>query len=550
MLLEGFIPYKKEDTEKYTKFRWWLGITFGDLLDKATDLYPDKEALVDDRSRLTYSQLREKANRLAIGLMKLGIESGDPVLLQLPNWAEYAYSYFALHKIGAIAVLLLPRHTQLEINHLCSLVKAKAWIVPEKYRKVDYLPIIDEVLRTNPELKHVITVRSEDSQRFIRLEKLIEEAELSKENLRQLAARRPEPTEVAYILPTGGTTGLPKAAPRTHNDAICEAEYKSRARENTSNDVCLITIPLEHNLGLAALNGAIFNYGKLVLLDSTRIEDFCATVQREKVTCGPIVPTQAIRLVNFEGLKNYDLSSLKKLYSGGEKTSPEVIKGIFDKLGCTCIIAFGMAEGPQCSTRLNDDLDTVLNTAGRPSCPYEEYKVIDHNERELPRNTEGELVAKGPGIFTGYLKNPGENKKAFTQNGFFRTGDLAIIDDRGYVRITGRIKDIIIRGGENISPIEIENLVSQHPDVEDVAVVGMPDKELGERACAYIKPRAGAKPTLEGIVSFLKSKGASVIQLPERVELIDNIPLTKIGKADKKALREDLKKRLGLTSGN
>jgi len=545
MPIKGFIGYKKEDAEKYTKFRWWPGITLGDMLDKASDLYPSKEVLVDDRSRLTYSQLREKVDRLAIGLIKLGIKQGDPVLLQLPNWSEFVYSYFALHKIGAVAVLLLPRHTQIEINHFCSLVKARAWIVPEKYRKIDYLPIIDGVVKANPQLEYVILVRGKANARFISLERLIQDADLSQDNIRELADRRPDPTEVANILSTGGTTGLPKAAPRTHNDSICEAEYKSRAREQTSNDICLITIPLEHNLGMAAMNGTIFNFGKLVLLDSTRPEDFCTTVQREKVTCAPIVPTLAMRVVNLDGLKNYDTSSLKKLYTGGEKTPPEVIRGIFEKLGCTCIIAFGMAEGPQLSTRLDDDLDTILNTTGRPSCPYEEYKVIDQDERELPPNTEGELVAKGPGIFTGYLKAPEENKKAFTHDGFFRTGDLAIIDDRGYVKITGRIKDVIIRGGENISPIEIEGLIIQHPDVEDVAVIGMPDKELGERACAYIKPVPGAKPSLEDIISFLKSKGASVLQLPERIEFIDSIPLTKIGKADKKALREDIKKRLG-----
>ncbi len=547
MPIEGFIPYRKEDAEKYTKFRWWLGITLGDMLDKASDLYPNKEALVDGRSRLTYSQLREKVDRLAIAFIKLGIDKGDTILLQLPNWSEFVYSYFALHKIGAIGVLLLPRHTQIEVNHFCDIVKPKAWIVPERYRKIDYLPIIENVLKSNPQLKHIIIVRAEGSQRFVSLERLIGDAELNSANLRELEGRRPEPTEVAYIFSTGGTTSLPKAVPRTHNDSICEAEYKSRAREQTSNDICLIAIPLEHNLGLAAMNGTIFNFGKLVLLDSTKIEDFCVAVEKEKVTCGPIVPTLAMRIVNLDNLKEYDMSSLKKLYVGGEKTPPEVIRGIFEKLGCTCIIAFGMAEGPQCSTRLDDSIDIIINTVGKPSCPYEQYKVIDQDERELPPNTEGELVAKGPGIFSGYLKNPEENKKAFTKDGFFRTGDLAVIDDMGYIKITGRIKDIIIRGGENISPVEIESLIRSHPDVEDVAVIGLPDRELGERVCAYIKPKALARPTLEDIVSFLKAKGASVLQLPERIELIDDIPLTKIGKADKKALREDIKRRIGIS---
>ncbi len=547
MPTEGFIEYKKEDAGKYTKMRWWLGITLGDMLDKASDLDPNKEALVDDRNRLTYSQLREKVDRLAIGLIKLGIKKGDRVLLQLPNWSEFVCSFFALHKIGAVIVLLLPRHMQIEINHLCRLTEATAWIVPEKHRKIDYLPIIDDVVKANPRLEHVILVRAKENARFISLERLIQDVDLSQDNIRELTDRRPDPIEVAIILPTGGTTGLPKAAPRTHNNTVCEAKYKSRAREQNSNDICLIAIPLEHNLALAAMNSTIFSLGKIVLLDSTNPEGFCTTVQREKVTCGPIVPALVMRVVNFDGLKSYDLSSLKRLYVGGEKTSPDIIRAIYERVGYIYVTAFGMAEGPTCTTRLDDDLDIIFNTIGRPCCPHDEFMVIDQDERGLPPDTEGELVAKGPGVFTGYLKSPEENKKAFTKDGFFRTGDLAIIDNSGNIKITGRIKDIIIRGGENVSPSEIEELIITHPGVEDVSVIGMPDKELGERICAYIKPTAGTELSFEEITSFLKSKGASVFQLPERIELIDSIPLTKVDKADKKALREDIKKRLGIS---
>jgi non-ribosomal peptide synthetase component E (peptide arylation enzyme) len=206
--------------------------------------------------------------------------------------------------------------------------------------------------------------------------------------------------------------------------------------------------------------------------------------------------------------------------------------------------AFGMSEGAGCMTRLDDKDDIVFNSIGKPCCPGDEFKVVDGSGRSLPRNTEGELMVRGPCLFTGYLNYPEENARAFTSDGFFRTGDLARIDDAGNIRITGRIKDIIIRGGENISPVEMETLIRKHPDVDDVAVVGMPDEELGERACAYIMPKRGAQLTLEGVVAFLRGKGASVLQFPERVELVDRIPMTAIGKADKKALREDIKKKM------
>ena len=544
--MQGFNEYKKEDVEKYTRIGAWMGITLSEMLRKAADVHDNKEAVVDDTFRLTYSQLCNTVDRLAIGLIKLGINKGDSVLLQLPNQVEFVCSLFAILRIGAIAVLLLPRYRQIEINHLCSLTAAKAWIVPEKHRETNYLPVIDEVTRANKQLKHVILVRASDASSFASIEKLIQDAGLNKANLSELDNRRPEPTDVAIVFPTGGTTGLPKAAPRTHNDAICEANFKSRAREQDNTDICLFVIPIEHNLALAAMNGTLFSRGKIVLLDSTNPTDFCATAQRERVMCAPLVPALLTRVLNFEHLKAYDMSSLRRLYVGGEKTTPEIIKSVHEKIGHVYITAFGMVEGPTCTTRLSDPSDIIFNTIGKPCCPYDEFKVIDQNGEDLPVGAEGELVAKGPGVFSGYLNSPEENARAFTKDGFFRTGDLATIDTAGNIKITGRIKDIINRGGENINPGEIEQLILTHPDVENASVIGVPDKELGERICAYVSLRIGKKLEAQDIISFLKSKGASVLQVPERVEFIDSIPLTKLGKTDKKALREDIKKRLGL----
>jgi non-ribosomal peptide synthetase component E (peptide arylation enzyme) len=547
MAVERFTVHRKADVDKYYKFRWWLGITLGDMFDKASDLYPGKEALVDDNSRLTYSQLRDKVDRLAIALIKLGIKSQDRVLLQLPNWSEFVYSYFALQKVGAIPVLLVPKHAQKEVGHLCHLTRATAWILPEKYRNIDYMPIIEDVLPASPQLKHVILVRGKEKERFPSLEKLIENTELSEDSLQKLAARRPDPMELAHMGPTGGTTGLPKVAVRTHNDLICDVEYKDRAWELTNNDICLTMAPVGHDMTFTvAICGTIFAFGKLVLLDSTLPEDFCKTVQREKPTCAVTVPALATRVANFEGLKDYDMSSLLKLHVGGAPSPPDLVRNVCEKIGCQYVIGLGSTEGLNCMTRLDYDLDSICNTSGRPCCPYTEYKIIDQDERGLPTNTDGELVFRGPDMFSGYFNAPEENRKSFTRDGFFKTGDLARIDDLGRIRITGRIKDVILRGGENIIPAEIERLIITHPGVEDVSVIGMPDKEMGERICAYIKPVSGAKPSFEEIVSFLKGKGASVLQLPERIEFIDSIPLTKVGKADKRALKEDINKRLGM----
>ena len=548
MLLDGFTPYREEDAEKYNIFRWWRGLTFGDILDKAADIYPDKEAFVDRKSRLTFSQARAKTNRLAISLMNLGIKPLDRMLVQLPNWNEFIYAYFALQKIGAIAVLLIDRYRQYEINHLFKLTGATSWIVPEKFWKTDYLPIIDDVLKDSPGVKHVILVRGGDHKPFLNLEKLIEDGELTDDNLIELAQRRPDPMQVAHMGPTGGTTGLPKVVPRTHNDLLCGSEYAARAWEMGIKDTCLLAGPIGHDLTFTkGLLGSILTFGKSVLLDSTNPEIICQTIEREKVTAVVWVPTLAKRLVYFEGLNDFELSSLKKMHCGGGASLPDLIKDVREKVGCIYFNGYGATEGQTTITRSNDDIETVYKTVGRPTCPYDTYKVVDRNGKELPPNTPGELLIKGPGVFTGYYKAPEENEKAFDKDGFFRTGDVAKIDDAGYVTLTGRIKEMINRGGESISAVEIEKLISDHPDVAIVAVIPVPDPEMGERVCAYIQPKPGAELSFQKTVSFLKDRKASVLQLPERIEFIDAMPFTKAEKVDKRSLKEDIKQKIGIS---
>jgi len=543
--LEGFVSHRKEDADKYIERRWWAGVTLGDILDKASDIYPDHEALVDATGRLTYSQVRDKANRLAVGMMRLGIEPQERILLQLPNWNEFAYAFFALQKIGAITVPLIDRYRQYEINHLLKLTGATAWIVPERYRNLDYLSIIEDVLRENPQVRHVILVRSEGRQKFLKLETLMDDADWSQDQLHRLSERRPNPMQVAHMGPTGGSTGLPKVVPRTHNDLLCNVEYAALAWELGHHDTCLLAGPIGHDLTLTkGLCGTIFTYGKCVLLDATEPEAICRTIEREKVTAVVWVPTLASRLAHFERLKDYDLNSLKKMHCGGGASTPELIQEVMEKVGCHYFNAYGGTEGQSTMTRITDDLQTTYHTVGRPTCPYDTYKVIDADGKELPVNTPGELLVKGPGVFSGYYRAPEENEKLFDRDGFFMTGDMAKIDDRGNIILTGRMKEMINRGGESISATEIERLIIHHRDVEMVAVIPMPDPVRGERVCAYVKPKARRTLTFEGIVSFLKGQGASVLQLPERVEFIDSMPLTQSGKIDKRALVEDIAKKV------
>jgi 2,3-dihydroxybenzoate-AMP ligase len=546
MPIEGFEPYRQEDADRYNKYRWWLGITWGDMFDKATDLYPDKEGLVDDTNRFTYRELRKYVDRLAVGFMAQGIRGHDFVLVQIPNWHEYIITFYALQKIGAIPVLLIARHGLAEILHIAELTRPVAWIGPDRYRNTEYLPLLREVMKKNKALTRLISVRGQGDKAFTPLESLMNSGELAPDDLEALAARRPDPMEVSMILLTGGTTGLPKAVPRTHNDYIASVEYHSRAWEVTSQDVLLTAAPVSHAQGMHnGVGSAFLNFAKYVITDSTDAEDICKVIEREKVTAFPTVPALVQRIVSLDNLGNYDLRSLRKIYAGGAPSTPEMVKSVYEKIGCKFVNTLGAAEGLGSMTRLNADINTICTTVGQKDCPYSQYKVIDADGREVPPGHEGELLAKGPNIFSGYFKSHEDNMKTFTSDGFFKTGDLAKIDDSGTMTITGRIKETILRGGETISAVGIERLISSHPNVAEVAVIGMPDKVFGERICAYLQLRKETTLCLEELVVYLKSIGASVLQLPERVEVVDAIPLTKVGKADKKALKEDIQRKLG-----
>ena len=426
MEFNGFTPYSPEASERYEKRRWWLGLTLGGMFDKTCDLYPEKEALVGNGRRYTWGQLRIQVDNMAYNLLTKGFKQRDTVLLQTPNWPEFVISYFALQKAGLVMVLLTVNHTAREIGHLADLTQPKGWILPGRYRKKDYLPMIDQVQKKNPGLDKVILLEEDVPQRFLKFNHF-RETDINPKDIQLLLEQKcPTPGDVCQILPSGGTTGLPKGAPRTHNDYLCNIEYTSKAWDLNATDTCLVATTVGHNLALlVTVTGSVFHGAKMVILDSTRPEDFCKAVQDEKVTCTGLVPTLISRFVNYENLGNYDMSSLKRIYVGAANSPPELVKQVEKKIGARYINAFGMVEGPLAQSRPEDLLDIRSNTIGRPCCPYDEIVTLDGNSKVNPPGIEGEMAAKGPGIFTGYLKNPQANKDAFTPDGYFRTGDGA-----------------------------------------------------------------------------------------------------------------------------
>jgi 2,3-dihydroxybenzoate-AMP ligase/mycobactin salicyl-AMP ligase len=545
-LLEGAVPYKAEDVETYIRNGWWRGQTLGDYLDRAADMHPAKEAFVDRIDRMTYAQAREKADRAALGLAKLGIQPTERVLIQLPNWKEIIVAYFACQKIGAIPVLLIERYRQYEIGRLIKITDAAAWIVPKHTHKVDFVPIIHDVLEDHPEIKNVITVRGKiDQAGFSSLEDLIEENDRNPENLSLLAKYKPNPLQVAHMGPTGGTTGAPKVVPRTHNSLVCGVEFCSMSWDQHCQDTTMIAGPVGHDLSFTkGLLGSVITQGRLIFQESTDNADICKTIEKEKVTAVVWVPALAQRLLQYEDLDRYDISSLKKMHSAGAASHPDIVKEIMNRFRMCFYNGYGGTEGMTCITRSVDDLETVCRTVGRPTFPYDIYKIVDLEGNERPPNTVGELLVKGPCVFSGYYKNPEENAKVFDKDGFFRTGDLARIDEKGYITLAGRSKEMINRGGESISATEIERLINNHPDVATAAVVPMPDPVMGERVCAYIQTKTAASLTFEDVIAFLKEQNAAVLQFPERIEFVASMPFTKAEKLDKQALRKNIEKKL------
>jgi len=549
--LKGFIPYKEEVIRQYVESGAWENLTYGDLLDRASSQHPDNVAVVDEKNRLTYKELKEKVDRFAIALLRLGVKPHDRMVIQLPNRYEFVVAFYAFQKIGVVPVLAIPRHGYQEISTFFRSTDAVGWVVPTRDSKILFLPLIEQIRAKIKAVKFIIMPEEDDGvlpPYALSMDKLIHNVEVKDYGPHYLDQFRPDPNDVSVLIPTGGTTGLPKMVPRSHNSLIVTNRYISK--DIDASDSLLQATPVGHAMAMqGAVNCAIYRAATLVLQRIPRPTEILETIQREKVTRVFLVPTQLEGVINHPDLAKYDLSSLKIVGTTGSELPKETAKKAaeyFAQLGCKFSgNALGASEGLLTQGDPNDPLEVQLETVGRNVTPASDYKVIDENEQEVPLNQEGELVAKGPEVFTGYYNmREAETRAVFTKDGYYRTGDLAKIDERGYITITGRKKDVIMRGGETLVPSEMEALIRKHPQVEAVAVVGMPDLKMGERACAYVVPKRGKSVTFDEMIGFLKSQGASLLLRPERLEIIDTLPLTTVGKVDKKALRKDIERKL------
>ena len=542
--LEGFVPYPVEFAENYRRLGYWKGRTLGEHFDRWVERYSARIAIVSDEQRITYRELGERVANVASHLAALGIQPRERVVLQINNVPEFLYFTIALFKIGALPVMALPAHREAEVRYLIEFSEAVAYAAPLAFRGFNYVDMVKKIAPSTPKLKHVLVAGGEAPAGTISIGAML--ARPDPGGAVRLREFRPSASDVAFFLLSGGTTGLPKLIPRTHDDYAYNFEAAAEVSGLASDSVYLVALPISHNFafGTPGALGVLSQGARVVLALSPSPEAALPLVERERVTITAHVPAVTIQWLDSPLLKKHDLSSLEVLQVGGSRLPAEVARRVKPLLGATVQQVFGMAEGLINYTRLDDPVDVLFNTQGRPMSPGDEVRIVDWEGKPAMPGEPGELLTRGPYTIRGYYKAAEHNARAFTPDGYYRTGDVVRLTPTGNYSVEGRVKDMINRGGEKISAEEVENLALGHPAVQNVAAVAMPDPVLGEKVCAFVVPRPGKTLTLRELRDFMDQAGISRFKLPERLELVESFPLTTVGKISKKDLREDIAARL------
>lgn len=540
----------KEQMQSWTAKGHWDGRTLADIFDETAQKHPDNVALVRGGNRLTYGEMAVRVDRLAVGLLELGIGKNDFVIVELPNCFECAYVQYALAKIGAVHVPIVHTYRQAEIKHVVQLFRAKAIFVPDTFGTFCYTDMVRNILPDHPHLRHAIVVGDDVPPGMIPFADLVRERADDRQLGEILRRTRPAGTDMLRVQISAGTTGKPKAALHNHSKTLCSLRWD--AVRHQWGDVLLLFFPFGHATGFLVSLDLQTMLGRKIVLYEGKIdaEQVLRLVEQESVTAMyipvPMMSTLAAQLSESpELLRRYRIESLQNIVFGGAPAPADVIETIRKLLNVTVLQVYGMAEGIVTSPDLEDSREVQAFSVGRVACPDSDIRVVDDANRVLPVGATGELVYKGPFVFSGYYRDRQLTKQVFDQDGYLHSGDLVRMDEKGNIWIVGRKKDIIRRGGEGISPTEIEELLAAHPKIRDVAIVAMPDKRMGEKACAYVVPQPGQAITFGEMVAFLKGTNIATFKLPERMEIIDVLPRSASkGNVLKGLLREDIANKL------
>ena len=541
-MLDKCTPWPSDVSALYRAKGYWQGETLGAHLRRWAALYPESIAIIAGDQHLTYKDLDKRTDVLASGLVDLGLKDRDRMVVQLGNSLGFFPLIFACFRTGVIPIMALPAHRESEIAHFALHGKATAYAIPGAGR-YDFLALAREVRMRVPSIKNVL-VDGEDAAAFISLSRLANSYDASLPVIPSLD--RGNPDDVALFLLSGGTTGYSKLIPRTHNDYSYNFRRSSEVAGFDESTRYLVVLPISHNfpLGSPGALGVFEHGGTVILSEDPTPASALRLMERERITHTAVVPTIALRWIESLPAVGADVSSLRLLQVGGARLAEEVARKVRPVLGCQLQQVFGMAEGLLNYTRLDDPEELVVSTQGYPMCPDDELRFVDEEGNDVPDGAPGELLIRGPYTLRGYYDAVEHNARSFTPDGYYRSGDIVRRLRSGHLIVEGRVKDMINRGGEKISAEDVENHLLAHPRIRDVSVVAMPDREFGERACAFVITRDGDPIRLAEIATFLAGRHIAKFLYPERVEVVDVFPLTNVGKVDKKALRQVIAQKL------
>lgn len=535
------LTFNEQRRAAYRQQGLWGDASLADYWQQTARAMPDKIAVVDNHgASYTYSALDHAASCLANWMLAKGIESGDRIAFQLPGWCEFTVIYLACLKIGAVSVPLLPSWREAELVWVLNKCQAKMFFAPTLFKQTRPVDLILPLQNQLPQLQQIVGV-----DKLAPATSSLSLSQIIADNTSLTTAITTHGDELAAVLFTSGTEGLPKGVMLTHNN-ILASERAYCARLNlTWQDVFMMPAPLGHATGFLHGVTAPFLIGaRSVLLDIFTPDACLALLEQQRCTCMLGATPFVYDLLNVLEKQPADLSALRFFLCGGT-TIPKKVARECQQRGIKLLSVYGSTESsPHAVVNLDDPLSRFMHTDGYAAAGVE-IKVVDDARKTLPPGCEGEEASRGPNVFMGYFDEPELTARALDEEGWYYSGDLCRMDEAGYIRITGRKKDIIVRGGENISSREVEDILLQHPKIHDACVVAMSDERLGERSCAYVVLKAPHHSlSLEEVVAFFSRKRVAKYKYPEHIVVIEKLPRTTSGKIQKFLLRKDIMRRL------
>ena len=535
------LTFNEQRRAAYRQQGLWGDASLADYWQQTARAMPDKIAVVDNHgASYTYSALDHAASCLANWMLAKGIESGDRIAFQLPGWCEFTVIYLACLKIGAVSVPLLPSWREAELVWVLNKCQAKMFFAPTLFKQTRPVDLILPLQNQLPQLQQLVGV-----DKLAPATSSLSLSQIIADNIPLTTAITTHGDELAAVLFTSGTEGLPKGVMLTHNN-ILASERAYCARLNlTWQDVFMMPAPLGHATGFLHGVTAPFLIGaRSVLLDIFTPDACLALLEQQRCTCMLGATPFVYDLLNLLEKQPADLSALRFFLCGGT-TIPKKVARECQQRGIKLLSVYGSTESsPHAVVNLDDPLSRFMHTDGYAAAGVE-IKVVDDARKTLPPGCEGEEASRGPNVFMGYFDEPELTARALDEEGWYYSGDLCRMDEAGYIKITGRKKDIIVRGGENISSREVEDILLQHPKIHDACVVAMPDERLGERSCAYVVLKAPHHSlSLEEVVAFFSRKRVAKYKYPEHIVVIEKLPRTASGKIQKFLLRKDIMRRL------